>query len=645
MASLLIPLESISGQEPDWVAHDSSPWFRLDLDCPEAGGWLALTWDVSLSDPVDRPLLAFLRHETDSDVSGNEIECHDALLAGTAFGRQSSVVPVPAGTREIRLSPGNRPGSYCFRLAEARWLSTPAAFFRGLRHQPFMALHALGAALIRRSQDFRLLLAEAIQTTPLARYAAWKQERTRQPEWQGFDAPRAPGLPAIHVLLSGDASARPDLSGLPPVLTVHLHAWPMGAAAHVDPLLHWLAGLPEADLVIPLPAGARLMPEALPAMACMAATARDAVLIYGDEEIGGTPEPHFRPGFDALWTFRALKDGTGIAVRAGALRQWLEAGIVTERVRAVALYRPLVARNEDARLPPYMTEWLEACAAAWPINQLTVGSISSTASILIPTRDRLELLRACIDSLTPTLPPDTELIVIENDSREPETLAYLEAFAGRPGCKVVPVEGAFNFSRLCNLGARQAKGDVLVFLNNDTTVVTPDWLATLMRFARNAEIGAVGARLLYPSGRLQHAGVVMGIGGYAGHVDLHLAGDSDGTFGRARTSHGITAVTGACLAVERAKFEAVGGFDEVNLPVDLNDIDLCLRLTVRGWRTVLAADAVLVHHESASRGRTSATPRYAGERAYFAARWQGERRNDPFYHPALSLQLTRVALG
>lgn len=645
MASLLTPLASISGREPYWVARDSSPWFRLSLDCPEAGGWLVLAWDASLSDPVDRPLLAFLRHETDSDARGNTIWGHDAPLAGTSFGRQSLVVPVPAGTREIRLSPGNRSGPYCFRLTEARWLSTPAAFFRGLRHQPFMALHALGAALIRRPWDFRSLLTEAIQTTPLARYAAWKQERTRQPEWQGLDAPRTPDLPAIHVLLPSDTAARPDLAGLPPTLAVHLHDWPMGAAAHADPLRHWLAGLPEADIVIPVPTGARLMPEALPALACAAAMAREAALIYGDEEIGETPVPHFRTGFDPLWTFHALKDGASLAVRVGALRQWLEAGVVAEKTRAVALHRPLVARTTEARLPPYMTDWLEACAAAWPINQPAVGPILGTASILIPTRDRLELLRACIDSLTPTLPPGTELIVIENDSREPETLAYLDAFAGRTGCKVVPVEGAFNFSRLCNLGVRQAKGDVLVFLNNDTTVVTPDWLATLTRFARKAEIGAVGARLLYPSGRVQHAGVVLGIGGYAGHVDLCLAGDSDGTFGRARANHGITAVTGACLAVERAKFEAVGGFDEVNLPVDLNDIDLCLRLTAAGWRTMLAADAVLVHHESASRGRTCATPRYAGERAYFAARWQAERRNDPLYHPALSLQLTRATLG
>ncbi|MCA3628623.1 MAG: glycosyltransferase, partial [Methylobacterium sp.] len=240
---------------------------------------------------------------------------------------------------------------------------------------------------------------------------------------------------------------------------------------------------------------------------------------------------------------------------------------------------------------------------------------------------------------------DAEIIIIDNESREEETLQYLQDFASHPRRKVLAAPGPFNFSKLCNAGARESSARVLIFLNNDTTALAPDWVARLCDYAIRPECGAVGARLLYPSGRVQHAGVAIGVGGYAGHVDLHIAGDVEGQFERARRDHSLCAVTGACLAVERTKFEAIGGFDEDNLPVDLNDIDLCLRLGENGWRTVYAAGAELVHHESASRGRKAATPRYRQEKAYFAARWRGARRADPYFHPALSLLLTRPSLG
>lgn len=632
MASLLHPLAPLTGQEPFWQAEGTDPWFQLDLDCPAAGGWLALAWETSLADPVDRPMLAFLG--SDGDIFA------DAILAGTAFGRQATVVPVPAGTRAIRFSPGRRAGSYGFRMIEARWISAAAAFLRGLANQPFMALHALGAALIRRPWDFRLLLTEAIQTVPLARYVRWKRQRSRQPDWLRFDRVEPAGLPAIHVLGLDGRNPLPPTSSLPE----GLRATGAGLVPGTDirgALPRALVAMEDSDLVILLPAGAEVLPLALPALARAAAEAPDAVLFFGDEEVGQPAQPRFLTGFDPLWSFRALAGSAACAVRAGTLRCWLANGEVPACPRGVALSRPLVARSPQVVLPPVMAECLAALAKAWPASR----GEAVRASIIIPTRDRLELLRACIDSLEPTIPAGSEIIVIDNDSEEPATHEYLRDLVSLPGRKVLPVAGAFNFSRLCNLGVREASGDVLVFLNNDTTIVTPDWLTTLARLACQPDIGAVGARLLYPSGRVQHAGIVMGMGGFAGHVDLHLAGDSDGTFGRARANHAATAVTGACLAVERRKFEAIGGFDEDNLPVDLNDIDLCLRLAAKGWRNILAADAVLVHYESASRGRTSAAPRYARERAYFAARWRSERRHDPFYHPALSLQLTRVTLG
>lgn len=284
-------------------------------------------------------------------------------------------------------------------------------------------------------------------------------------------------------------------------------------------------------------------------------------------------------------------------------------------------------------------------AAAFASAPMPPASLSPSISIIIPTRDRLELLAACLASVRPALTPQIDIIIVDNGSAAPETLAFFDQIQREPRMRVIKAPGPFNFSLLSNEGAKASKADVLVFLNNDVTAIDAAWLGKLAFLALDPQTGAVGARLLYPSGRLQHSGIILGLGGHAGHIELGLDPNDPGIFGRAKHDHRLMAVTGACLAVERAKFEAVGGFDAINLPVDLNDVDLCLRLYERGWPSVLASEAVLIHHESASRGRHSRTPRYAGERAYFRKRWGALMRDDPHYHPALSLLVTKPLLG
>ena len=206
--------------------------------------------------------------------------------------------------------------------------------------------------------------------------------------------------------------------------------------------------------------------------------------------------------------------------------------------------------------------------------------------------------------------------------------------------------GPFNFARLCNLGASSARYPTLVFLNNDTVVLADDWLGVLDDLARRPDAGAVGARLLYPDRRVQHAGVVLGLWGCAGHMDAGAPEGDPGYLGRLVCTREVAAVTGACLAVERSKFDAVGGFNEVSLPVDLNDIDLCLRLASRGWKTLYTPAALLIHKESASRGRsTDNAARYPKETAYFQSAWGDVIHDDPFFNPALSLNAQRTALG
>jgi len=201
------------------------------------------------------------------------------------------------------------------------------------------------------------------------------------------------------------------------------------------------------------------------------------------------------------------------------------------------------------------------------------------------------------------------------------------------------VSGAFNFSRLNNVAVRRATGDLLCFLNNDVEMPDPDWLAILVRQAVRPAIGAVGARLLYPDGTIQHAGVFTGIGGGAGHAHRFLGKDEGGYFERARLPQRVSAVTGACLVVARKKFLEVGGFDEEDFPVAFNDVDLCLKLNERGWQSFYEPRATLIHHESKSRGSDSLKAnraRFAEELAALKRKWHTDERPDPFHHPHLS---------
>jgi GT2 family glycosyltransferase len=259
-------------------------------------------------------------------------------------------------------------------------------------------------------------------------------------------------------------------------------------------------------------------------------------------------------------------------------------------------------------------------------------------TVIIPTRNRLSFLRPCIEGLRKTAYPNLDVIVIDNASDEPDTLDYL-ALLKRDGVRVLEMGGAFNFSALNNAAVKRAKGELLCFLNNDVEIIDPDWLSLLVRQAARADIGAVGGRLLYPDGALQHAGVVTGVGGGAAHAHRNLRHDDPGYFLRDRLPQRVSAVTAACLVVSKDKFLGVGGFNEVDFPIAFNDVDLCLKLNALGWQTFYEPRAVLIHHESKSRGSDSAKEnreRFAGELAALKRRWGTDQLRDPYHHPHLS---------
>jgi O-antigen biosynthesis protein len=652
-ATMLVPLSGIGGNGPIWHSSEDEPWFQLSMAVPSSGGWLKLGWESALSNPVTRPALRFIGE------NGEPLpDLPDILVSGAALGRAFWIGHVPMGTVRIQLSPFDRPGDFGFQLTEARWVTSIAAVLAGLRVQPLMALHALGAATILRRADFRILLEEAINARPIRQYGSWFQTHHRPPDWDAFDCPGNDIYPRLH-LFHADAltlTEQDELHSLPAGVPIQCHALdpaiqpetPHEAENLLATILERTRDSPETDLVFVLPRRHRLHFWALPALATAAAHKPEVEFFFGDEIehlADGTLKPLFRTGFDPLWTLKSLAGSGAVAWRIGGLRRLGGKHGVCANPIGAALFRPLISRMPQSVPSPALTDIVAKQLASSEPSPSSVSDADPVINIVIPTRDRLDLLRACIDSILPTISPRSGITIVDNESIRPETLTYFAGLENHPRIKVIRSPGEFNFSRLSNEGARARPADCLVFLNNDTTIIEKDWLQALIFHAMRPDIGAVGAKLVYPSGRLQHGGVALGIGGYAGHIDLGASCENAGTLGRLNDDHSLMAVTGACLAVSREKFEAVGGFDEVHLPVDLNDIDLCLRLHERGWRTVFAAGALLVHHESASRGRRSTAPRYRRERAYFFKRWRNLLRKDAFYHPILSLMLTRPSLG
>lgn len=266
------------------------------------------------------------------------------------------------------------------------------------------------------------------------------------------------------------------------------------------------------------------------------------------------------------------------------------------------------------------------------------------ASIVIPTRDGVELLRQCIDSIfAKSTYPNFEILVIDNGSVKPETLAYFDALRAHPNVRVVRDDRPFNFSALNNAAAALANGEFLCLLNNDIEVISPDWLEKLVSIAAQPGNGAVGACLWYPNDTLQHGGVVLGLGGVAGHMHYKIRRGAFGYFRRAMATQNLSVVTAACLVIRKAIYDEVGGLDE-ELAVAFNDVDFCIRVREAGYRNVWTPHAELYHHESATRGTDMAPEklqRFQREVWLMEHRWGDLLLRDPAYNPNLSLDTSR----
>lgn len=272
---------------------------------------------------------------------------------------------------------------------------------------------------------------------------------------------------------------------------------------------------------------------------------------------------------------------------------------------------------------------------SWPV------ATPPLVTLIVPTRDRHELLAKCVDSIRKrTTYPRYEVLIVDNQSQSAEALSYLDALAREEGVRVLRYDAPFNYSAINNFAAREARGSVLGLINNDVEVINGDWLTELVSHALRPDVGCVGAKLYYPDDTIQHAGVVLGIGGVAGHSHKHFDRRHPGYFGRLRIAHNVAAVTAAALVVRRDIWDEVGGLNEAELAVAFNDVDFCLRVMAKGYRNVWTPHAELYHDESRSRGSDEApekAARFDKECEVMQQRWGPLLKRDPYYSPHLTL--------
>jgi O-antigen biosynthesis protein len=442
--------------------------------------------------------------------------------------------------------------------------------------------------------------------------------------------------------------------------------------------LNSLVAAATGDWIVKIPSRATLRPHALLELALVVDRFPNVEMIYCDEDTidqhGRRSEPKFKPAWSPHYLVATDYIGPLMMVRRqlllqiGGWRPGFEAACdrdlklrLAEKAAPNAIVhlakilvhlppatQPEPSTTSDTRLLNDLIARrreravVKSESTRWPSLHYLPLEPQELVSIIIPTRDRADLLELCVRSiLGRTLYRAYEIVVVDNDSKEPATHRLLDDLQHTPQIRVLRSPGAFNYSALNNFAARAASGKLLALLNNDIEVIDGGWLGELVALSQRPEVGCVGAKLLYPGGQIQHAGVVTGLRGLAGHAYRDLPRDAPGYMNQLRFTHEVSVVTAACLVVRKSVYFEVGGFDEKELKVAFNDVDFCLKVRKAGYLNLWSPSVELLHHESASRGfefySLAKTKRFSSEVNTIQRRWGEVLFNDPYYSPNLTL--------
>jgi O-antigen biosynthesis protein len=569
--------------------------------------------------------------------------------------------------------------------------SFPKAFFRALRWRPRQALAALYWYVTRRKVRARNTLRLGTALAPYA-YDAWVEtvednaslaanageitsHWARRPEFsillhaptgtkcEAFEATLASLREQYYpkwtlIVASGDAGqcGSDEIRDLPSSKNIR-------ASDDVDALSTGVTAA-SGDFIVPICAGTLLSPSALFRFVEGLQGDVRPDIIYGDQDEvdvrGRRARPWFKPDWDKEMFLAQDYLSDACAISLPLAREALSIACMTDQAATFSLLLAATQRavgpikhvqhivshvkigsisNQAARVIAVARhlEQLGASAvpgpfatvrAVWPLPQEAPG-----VSIIVPTRDKLEILRPCVESvLDLTTYRPFELIIADNGSADQDTLDYLFKVSKRAKVRVIPYDRPYNYSAINNFAVSEATHPFICLLNNDTEVLAGDWLTELMRYAVQPDVGAAGAKLLYDDGSIQHAGVVIGICEAAGHAHRFERANEPGYFAQTHLAHVVSAVTAACLVVEKSKFLSVGGFDAEDLAIAYNDVDLCLKLERAGWRNMYVPHATLLHHESKSRGQDFSPKnidRYKRELSTLQKRWGTVTYEDP----------------
>lgn len=455
---------------------------------------------------------------------------------------------------------------------------------------------------------------------------------------------------------------------------------------HISEATNSAFELVKYDWVALLDHDDELRPHALAEVAFAIAERPGAELIYSDEdkidENGHRFEPYFKPNF-SIDMFRSQNYLNHLTVhRAGNIRaagEWRKGFEGSQDYDINLRIIESIDQSKIVHIPKILYHWratehstakegsqkdyaidaaeralcqhIERLGIEAKVERLldirqfrikySVPSPAPLVSLIIPTRDNVNTLKKCLESiLSVTEYPNYEVVVVDNQSRDRTTLDYLAKISANKKVKVLKYNKKFNYSAINNFAVGKVKGLLVGLLNDDVEIISSDWLAEMASHALRPEIGCVGAKLYYPDGRVQHAGVILGVGGVAGHAHKYAAKNDSGYFNRLKIIQNVSAVTGACLLIRREVYKRVGGLDARHLAVAYNDVDFCLRVGEIGLRNLWTPFAELVHHESISRGSDQTgerQKRFRSETIFMLQRWKCTLLSDPYYSPNLTL--------
>lgn len=658
--------------------NPSSDWQPLVVppSIARSGGWLLIKASIHCVTPRGETLLRW------QDIQGQPAEC---LLPVSRKGTLLELVYLPAGAQQLAWLASSEGAVYTAEAPSLQTVSGIESVWRRLQRVfPFYwrlsrrRRERLGLSthlLLTDLQQAYRLVGQLRDEKTLLEYASWLARFDKLEQGDRLRINKMLGrwrtsLPRFRLHLVGDGSAHAWQRTLESVSNL---CYPTSHITLIDPRE---AGTnSKQDQMQPnewqwvVPVGATLAPASLCWIAHTLRQSPQCRWLYGDHDLldekGERHSPGFKPdwnqtllysqnyiGWCGLWLHEEDTEGKVPQDQEMCHQWWLT---LAERLTALqiahvpALLMHLPENNHHAEHHRAVSTYFQrhhpevevkpgahgVCQLLWPLPK-----VRPLVSIIIPTRNGLAHLRPCIESLVhKTRYGRFEILVMDNQSDDPDTLAYFQSITNSYDVRVIRHDHPFNYSSINNEGVHQAQGEIICLLNNDTEVITHTWLDEMVAQLLRPGVGIVGAKLFYGDGRVQHGGDAVGPGGCADHFHSQLAATDPGYQRRAVSAQELSAVTAACLLTHRHIFMQLGGLNEQQLSVAFNDVDYCLRVREAGWHVVWTPHAELYHHESVSRGKDVSpqqTKRAQLELNYMRKRWRQQLKHDPFYNPNLS---------